>query len=441
VKPRPPLPPGPYLVLGLGRSGVAAALALKARGEEVAGADTGSPDVGRLIAAGVEVHLDGSGIDLAAGRARTVVKSPGIPPDAPQLAAALAGGAELLGELELGWRLVPNAVIAVTGTNGKTTTTEWIGHIHAEAGSPAVVAGNVGVALSSLAGSADPEATIVCEASSFQLADATAFAPEVAVLVNLDSDHLPWHGSQAAYVAAKLRIFANQGNDDVAVVPDDLGIEDIGGCARELPFGSTPRAEVAERAGTIWWADEPLLGADEIALPGAHNRQNALAAAAACLARGIEPDAVRAGLRSFAGVPHRLERVAEHAGVRYVNDSKATNVASAIVALEAFGDPIHLILGGDGKSQDFGPLAGPVARHCAGVYLIGAAAGDLRAALEPSGVPLSDCGDLARAVAEAAQAARSGEVVLLSPACASYDQYGDFEERGEHFRRLVRGLA
>jgi UDP-N-acetylmuramoylalanine--D-glutamate ligase len=399
MKPRPPLPPGPFLVVGLARSGVAAALALRARGEEVIGCDTGAPEVGRLRDAGVEVHVQTQGSELVA-RARTLVKSPGVPRDAPVIAAAQERGAMVIGELELAWRLIPNEFIAVTGTNGKTTTTELIGHIHREAGLPVAVAGNVGAPLADLVEKLAPDATVVCEASSFQLEDTVDFSPEAAALLNLTEDHLDRHGTFEAYVAAKLEAFRRQGNDDVAVFP-----------------------------------------CDEIRLRGAHNRENAMAAAAVTLARGIDPAAVAAALRDFAGVPHRLEEVAERDGVLYVNDSKATNPASTIVGLASF-DPgsVHLIAGGRAKGG-FADLVAPVRERCAAVYLIGEAAEALAADLAPAGVPLERCGDLERAVAAARAAAQPGSVVLLSPACASYDQYPDFEARGEHFRELVGEAA
>jgi UDP-N-acetylmuramoylalanine--D-glutamate ligase len=445
VKPRPPLPPGPYLVVGLARSGVSAALALQALGAEVIGCDAGSAEhpallkaARRLHAAGVEVALDASGVDLAA-RARTLIKSPGVPQQAPAIRAARERGLTVLGELELAWRLIPNEFVAVTGTNGKTTTAEWIGHVHREAGLSVTVAGNVGTAASSLAlGAGLPaDATVVCEASSFQLEDTLAFSPEAAVLLNLSPDHLDRHGTYEEYVAAKLRIFAHQGNYDLAVAPADLPVDDLGGCARRVTFGPGPGPDVSERAGFIWWGDTPVLAVTELALPGEHNVENAMATAAVCLARGIDAEAVAAGLRTFAGVRHRLERVAERHGVTWINDSKATNVASTVVALRAFPGGVHLIAGGRGKQQDFSPLAAPVSERCQAVYLIGEAAGELAAALEPAGVPLRAAGDLEHAVALAAAAARPGEVVLLSPACASFDQYADFEARGDHFRALV----
>jgi UDP-N-acetylmuramoylalanine--D-glutamate ligase len=390
----------------------------------------------RLSAAGVEVHLDASG-DAFAARAGTLIKSPGVPQDAPAVLAARTLGAPVLGELELAWRMLPNEFIAVTGTNGKTTTTEWIGHIHREAAAPVAVAGNVGTALSSLIGELAPGATVVCEASSFQLEDTDAFAPEAAVLLNLSPDHLDRYASYDDYVAAKLRAFVNQGNYDVAVAPLELELEDLGGCARRVTFGSGAEAEMSARAGYLWWVREPLVRIDELPLPGEHNVQNAMAAAAVTLARGIEPDAVAAGLRNFTGVAHRLELVAVRHGVSYVNDSKATNVASTLVALHSYPGGVHLIAGGRGKRQDFSPLASPVAERCRAVYLIGDAAEDLAGALGDTGVRVELAGDLEHAVASARARARDEDVVLLSPACASFDQYSDFEARGEHFRALV----
>ena len=436
---RPALPGGPYLVAGLARSGIAAALALQARGERVVGVDAGSPDVGRLAAAGVEVHLDDPGDRLLDG-VRTLVKSPGVPQDAAVVLAARARGLEVVGELELAWRLIPNEFIAVTGTNGKTTTSELIGHIHREAGLPVAVAGNIGTALSSLADMLDPDAVVVCEASSFQLEDTTAFAPEAAVLLNLAPDHLDRHGTFDAYVEAKRAAFARQGPDGIAVLPEDLDIV-VGGRARRVTFGGAGgSADVSLRDVAIWWRDEHLLATDELRLPGAHNAENAMAAAAVTLARGVDPDAVRRGLRSFRGVPHRLELIAELDGVRYVNDSKATNVSSTEVALRSYASGVHLIAGGVTKDQDFAGLAPLVAERCRAVYLIGAGSAELAAALVGSGVPLEPSVELAQALADARAAARPGDVVLLSPACASFDQYRDFEARGDHFRALVERL-
>jgi UDP-N-acetylmuramoylalanine--D-glutamate ligase len=439
---RPPLPPGPFVVVGLARSGVAAALALRERGAEVVATDARALDDqvrARLAGAGVAVRDGEDGVGALAG-ARTVVKSPGVPLQAAAVVAARDRGLEVIGEVELGWRLAPHEFLGVTGSNGKTTTVELLGHVHRCAGVPVVVAGNVGTPLVSLAGTLAPDTLVVCELSSFQLEDTTAFAPETAVLLNLTEDHLDRHGTFAAYRAAKLQIFARQPADARAVVPAGLPLDDAGGAAARITFGDPP-ADLAYVGGELRWAGETLMRADEVRLPGAHNRENAMAAAAACLARGVPAEAVREGLATFAGVPHRLETVATVAGVGYVNDSKATNVASAEVGLAAFPGGVHLIAGGSRKGSDYRPLAAPVAQRCRAVYLIGETAPDLRAALAPAGVPLHDCGDLERALGAAHAAARPGDSVLLSPACASYDQYRSYEERGDHFRSLVAALG
>jgi UDP-N-acetylmuramoylalanine--D-glutamate ligase len=474
VKPRPALPEGPYLVVGLARSGVAAALALRARGQHVLGLDAGTPrGAAQLSDAGVEIFLDDfDGVALL-DRVRAVVKSPGVPARTPVILAARERDIPVLGELELAWRLIENEFVAVTGTNGKTTTVELIGHIHREAGLPVAVAGNVGTALSSLVGSLDTAATVVCEASSFQLEDTLAFAPEAAVLLNITPDHLDRHGTLEAYAAAKLEAFARQSAEDVAVLPRDLrerlawagakpskeadpadaaGADALPGAARRVDFGWDSSAALFELDGELWWQGRGLIALSDLRLRGRHNVENAMAAAAVCLARGIDPDAVRAGLRSFAGVAHRLEEIAERDGVLYVNDSKATNVASTLVALEAFaGRPVHLILGGQGKGQSFAELREAVLRACAGVYLIGEDAPAIAAALQNVGPPVCACGELERALATAVAASasdpeaidptgRSGPVVLLSPACASFDQFADFEARGARFRELVEKL-
>jgi UDP-N-acetylmuramoylalanine--D-glutamate ligase len=360
------------------------------------------------------------------------------------MAAARQRRLPVLGELELAWRLLPNEFLAVTGTNGKTTTTEWIGHIHRQASAPVAVAGNVGTAASSLVGKVAPECTIVCEVSSFQLEDADAFAPEAAGLINLSPDHLDRHESFEAYVQAKLRIFENQDSEDIAVVPESLrsflghiGLAPSDWRAQQIEFGQGPQVSLRVHDEQLWWRGEPLAWVHDVSLPGAHNLQNAMVAASACLARGLMADDVVAGLKSFPGVAHRLELVAMRDGVSYVNDSKATNVQSTLVALGAYEGGVHLIAGGRSKHQDFTPLAPLVAERCRAVFLIGEAEGELADALERTGVPLHLAGDLERALHTARAAAVPGEVVLLSPACASYDAYRNFEARGEHFRKLV----
>jgi UDP-N-acetylmuramoylalanine--D-glutamate ligase len=481
VKPRPAIPTGPYLVVGLARSGIAAAHLLRARGEQVVGLDAGLPAAAeQLREIGIDLVLDEiDGLALL-DDVGAVVKSPGVPAQASPILAARERGLPVLGELELelAWRLLENEFVAVTGTNGKTTTAELIGHIHREAGLPVVVAGNVGTALSTLAETIEPGTTVVCEASSFQLEDTLEFAPEAAVLLNIAPDHLDRHGTLAAYAAAKLEIFRRQRRDDLAVLPlefeqrlasilerdsprppagDAAGSSRaaVPGAARRIEFGWDPAAALFELDGELWWQSRPLIALRELRLRGRHNVENAMAAAAVCLARGLGTEAVRAGLASFAGVAHRLESIAELDGVLYVNDSKATNVASTRVALDAFaGRPLHLILGGRGKGQDFTSLREPVQRACAAVYLIGEAAPAIAAALANVAPPVLDCGELQRALAALRQALaadsdaacaallepHAGPVVLLSPACASFDQFADFEARGERFRELVEKL-
>jgi UDP-N-acetylmuramoylalanine--D-glutamate ligase len=447
---RPPVPGGPYLVAGLARSGVAAALALRAANPAAAivACDTGAPHeaaeaAGRLRAAGVEVHLNTDGMQLLAAesRPRALVKSPGVPGRAPLVARARELCMDVLGELELGWRLVPNEFCAVTGTNGKTTTTELIGAIHRAAGVPVEVAGNVGTPVSALAGAADPAALVACETSSFQLEDATAFAPETAVFLNFSEDHLDRHATLDEYLAAKLRVFARQRESDVAILnAAEPALQDVPlGRARQVWFGADPLAELRLNGSRLEWRGEPLIEASEVGIRGPHNLENAMAAAAAALARDVDPDAVRAGLREFDGVPHRLERVAEVGGVIYVNDSKATNVTAAAAALRSF-EGVHAILGGSLKGGGFALLSAPVGEHCRACYLIGEAQESLAGDLAGAGVPLHRCGDLEHAVAAAASNSAAGEVVLLAPACASFDQYEDYVARGEHFRSLVAAL-
>jgi len=327
----------------------------------------------------------------------------------------------VMGELELAWRLLPNEFVAVTGTNGKTTTVALLGEIF---GDGAVVAGNVGTALSSL--EVPAETLVIAETSSFQLEDTIAFAPETAALINLGRDHLDRHGTFEAYRDAKLQAFARQTPDQTAVFPDGMSVP---GDARRIAFGGAETADLRLHGGALTWRGERVIGIDEIRLRGPHNVQNAMVAAAVALSRGIDPVP---GLTTFAGVPHRLEEVATRDGVLYVNDSKATNVESTIVALRAFPSGVHLILGGRGKGQDFGPLRAAVA-GCRSVHLIGEDAERIGEALGGG----DRDGDLETAVAHARRLAEPGDVVLLSPACASFDQYPDFEARGDHFRRIV----
>jgi UDP-N-acetylmuramoylalanine--D-glutamate ligase len=385
--------PERVLVLGLARSGEAARAALEARDVEVVAVDRRFGDDTDL---GL---LDGVGL---------VVKSPGVPGSHPLVTTARDGGIPVWSEVELGYRLLPDArLVGVTGTNGKTTTVELLGAIFRAAGRDVAVAGNIGRPLSGI----EPAEWVVCELSSFQLEDVHELACEVAVLLNIEPDHLDRHGSFDAYRAAKLRIFERA---RIAVVQHGLGL-----------------------AGIEFAADDPLPA--EPRIRGRHNRENAAAATAAARAVGIPDEPIAAALQSFAGVGHRLELVAEVRRVRYVNDSKATNVAAALRALEAYeDDPVLLIAGGRGKGESFAPLVAALGRNVRAVFAIGETAGELVSEVGERGV---DAGDLATAVRLAADAARPGDVVLLSPACASYDQFENFERRGEEFTRLVQNLG
>ena len=303
------------------------------------------------------------------------------------IVAARERGLTVLGELELAWRLLPNPFVAVTGTNGKTTTTELLGAIWREAELPVALAGNVGTPLASLVGELDESTTIVCEVSSFQAEDSEAFAPDTALLLNVTEDHLDRHGNLEAYREAKLRVFANQTPEQVAVVPP--GVE-VPGAARRVEFGALP------------------LPAEEIRLRGAHNLENAMGASAAAIASGVPEEAVAAALRTFPGVPHRLEEVGSVNGVLYVNDSKATNVSSAVRGIEAFDGGVHVILGGSLKGGGFEGLREAVASRCVAAYLIGEAADRLEQDLAGT-VPLHRSGDLATAMrGAAARAGRRG---------------------------------
>jgi UDP-N-acetylmuramoylalanine--D-glutamate ligase len=380
--------PERVVVLGLARSGKAAAAALERRGVEVVGADR---ELGN--------DADPSSLDGA----EVLVKSPGVPRDAPLVVEAERRGVPIWSEVELGFRLLQPRLVGVTGTNGKTTTAELLGVML-----EAPVAGNVGRALTDLDGEIDPGALVACELSSFQLEDVHELACEVAVLLNLEPDHLDRYASFDDYRAAKLRIFERA---HAKVVPKGSGLE-----------------------GVEFSADDPLPA--EPRIRGAHNRENAAAATAAARALGVSEEQIAEALRSFAGVPHRLELVRELNGVRYVNDSKATNVAAALRALAAYEEePVHLILGGSRKGEDFTPLAAAIGPNVRSVHLIGETADELAAAIPRA----RSEGDLATVLA--AVDARPGDVVLLSPACASYDQFRDFEERGEEFRRLVQNLS
>jgi UDP-N-acetylmuramoylalanine--D-glutamate ligase len=413
--------PGRVLVLGLARSGQAAALALARRGVEVVAVDRSTEvDVAELAGMGVEIRL-GVESESLIDDARLLVKSPGVPAEAPIVEEARRRRIPVWSEVELASRLFSNSMVGVTGTNGKTTTTELLGAIFRAAGRKVEVAGNVGRALCDLDEKLDPDTWVVCELSSFQLEDIDSLRVRIAVLLNLEPDHLDRHGSLGAYRGAKLRIFENQAEGDVAVIPRGFG--EVPGHGRRVEFD----------------ASDPLPA--EPLIPGAHNRENAAAATQAARAAGIDEEAIAEALRTFPGVPHRLEPVAEVAGVRYVNDSKATNTAAASRAIASYSEPLHIILGGRGKGESFDALAEELGARDVHTYLIGETADEIALALERAGVAHERSGTLEQAVASAAARARPGEIVLLAPACASYDQFENFEQRGDDFRSLVAGLG
>ena len=389
------------LYYAFGASGRAAGERLEERGNEVVRVDRSLGNEDDLAL------LDGADV---------LVKTPGVPPGAPLVRAARERGVPVWSEIELGYRLLPGTrFVGVTGTNGKTTTTALLGAIFEAAGRDVAVAGNIGLPLTSVR-AAD---WVVCELSSFQLEDVDTFACEVAVLLNLEPDHLDRYASVDEYRDAKLRIFERA---RVAVVP------------RSFPLGNSYNSvTVIEFEASDPLPAEPLLR-------GAHNRENAAAATAAARAAGVDDAAIAEALRTFPGVPHRLELVATVGGVRFVNDSKATNVAAARRGLEAYRDePVHLILGGSLKGESFAPLATAVGPGVRSIHLVGEASDELADALD--GRPFDRDGTLDRAVEHAFGEAAPGDVVLLSPACASYDQYENFERRGEHFRALAHALS
>jgi UDP-N-acetylmuramoylalanine--D-glutamate ligase len=409
--------PDHVLVLGLARSGRAAVTALRTRGAIVTAHDTDAA----LDKAGIEaaVHL-GAWDDALLDDIGLVVKSPGIPGHSPPVTAALAREIPVISEIELGARLLESPIIGITGTNGKTTTTALLGAMFDAAGMPAEVAGNIGRPLTGIVGTTSPDAWVVCELSSFQLEDVETLHCRIGVLLNLEPDHLDRHGSFEDYRDAKLRIFERQTPGDLAILPRGFGA--VPGEGRRLEFDGGDELPA-----------EPLI-------PGAHNRENAVAATAAARAAGVPDTAIAEALVTFPGVEHRIEGVATIGGVRYVNDSKATNVAAALRALASFpGARKLVILGGRGKAEPYAPLAEAFAPGDR-AYLIGEATEAIAAALDEAGVAFERSGDLASAVAAAAAAARAGDIVLLSPACASFDQFRDYEVRGQEFGKLVQKL-
>jgi UDP-N-acetylmuramoylalanine--D-glutamate ligase len=440
------------LVVGLGKSGVASALFLKAHGARVTVSDTKSGDELRneipvLLDHGITVETGGHGERTFRGQDMIVV-SPGVPVDAPPLVQARALGEKVIGEIELAAQFLPGAIVAITGSNGKTTTTTLAGEIMTAAGFPALVGGNIGTPAISLAERARPETVVVLEVSSFQLETIQTFRPKVAVVLNVTPDHLDRHRTLEAYVDAKARIFENQQGSDFAVLnADDPTCVAMATRTRAQVFWFSRQKEVQQgawvRDGNILFrgvaSQKEIMQVSEIPLKGAHNLENVLAAVCAGALMGCAPEKIRQAVRDFKAVEHRLEFVATVRGVDYYNDSKATNVDATIKALESFPANIHLILGGKDKGSDYTALNELLRQRVKRVYTIGAAAAKIESQIK--GAEVVHAETLENAIRKANAAAQPGDVVLLAPACASFDQFKSYEHRGKVFKEIVSGLS
>ncbi len=445
------------LVVGLGKSGVASALFLKARGARVTVSDTKSGDELRneipvLLDHGITVETGGHGERTFRGQDLIVV-SPGVPVDAPLLAQARSWGEAVIGEIELAAQFLPGPIVAITGSNGKTTTTTLTGEILAAGGLPTLVGGNIGTPAISLAERATPETVIVLEVSSFQLETIQTFRPRVAVVLNVTPDHLDRHRTFEVYVDAKVRVFENQQSSDFAVLnADDPTCVAMAARTRAQVFWFSRQKEVKRgvwvREGNILFRDgaglqekaqREIMLASEIPLKGAHNLENVLAAVCAGALMGCAPEKIRQAVRDFKAVEHRLEYVATIRGVDYYNDSKATNVDATIKALESFPANIHLILGGKDKGSDYTVLNDLLRQRVKRVYTIGAAAAKIESQIK--GAEVVHAETLENALRKANAVAQPGDVVLLAPACASFDQFKNYEQRGQVFKEIVRGLG
>ncbi len=440
------------LVVGLGKSGVASALFLKAHGARVTVSDTKSGNELRneipvLLDHGITVETGGHGERTFRGQDLIVV-SPGVPVDAPPLVQARTAGENVIGEIELAAQFLPGPIVAITGSNGKTTTTALTGEIMTAAGFPALVGGNIGTPAISLAERAKAETVIVLEVSSFQLETIQTFRPKVAVVLNVTPDHLDRHRTLEVYVDAKARIFENQQGSDFAVLnADDPTCVAMASRTRAQVFWFSRQKEVRQgawvREGNIVFRDgagqKEIMQVSEIPLKGAHNLENVLAAACASVLMGCAPEKIRDAVRNFKAVEHRLEFVATIRGVDYYNDSKATNVDATIKALESFPANIHLILGGKDKGSDYTVLNDLLRQRVKRVYTIGAAAAKIESQIK--GVEVVHAETLENAIRKASAVAQPGDVVLLAPACASFDQFKNYEQRGKVFKEIVQGLA
>jgi UDP-N-acetylmuramoylalanine--D-glutamate ligase len=440
------------LVVGLGKSGVASALFLKARGARVTVSDTKSGDelrneIPALLDHGITVETGGHGERTFHGQDLIVV-SPGVPFDAPLLQQARLLGEPVIGEIELAARFLPGPIVAITGSNGKTTTTTLTGEILLAGGFPTLVAGNIGTPAISLADRATPETRIVLEISSFQLETIQSFRPKVAVVLNVTPDHLDRHKTFEAYADAKARIFENQRSDDFAVLnEDDPTCIAMATRTRAEVFWFSRQKEVKQgawvRDGNILFRNaagqQEIMQIAEIPLKGGHNLENVLAAVCASALMGCAPEKIRQAVHGFKAVEHRLEFVASIRGVDYYNDSKATNVDATIKALESFPASIHLILGGKDKGSDYSVLNDLLKQRVKRVYTIGAAADKIESQIKD--VEIVHAETLENAIRGANAAAEPGDVVLLAPACASFDQFKNYEQRGQLFKHIVRTLS
>ena len=440
-------------VVGLARSGIAAARLIARLGGRVLASDAAprerwSPEARRLEQERIAVWSGHP--DAAFAGTELVVVSPGVPLDIPALVSLRARGVPVISELELAWRVMEADVIAITGTNGKTTTTALTGELLRAQVRPVLVGGNIGTPLSASALDFPADGLVVAETSSFQLEATQAFRPRVAAVLNLAPDHLDRHGSYAAYVEAKAKIFANQTEADCAVLnaddPDTASLAPRTR-ARVLWFSRQRALEHGVFVQDGWVVAklnghaEPMCPVAEIQLRGAHNVENVLAATACALWTGMDPAAIRKGIGAFRGVAHRIERVHDARGVTFYNDSKGTNVASTIVALQSFAEPVVLIAGGVGKGQDFAPLAAAARGRVRAAVLIGEDREQIRRPFAAVGIPTEHAESMEDAVRQAAHRALIGDVVLLSPACASFDMFQNYEHRGEVFKDVVRRIV
>jgi UDP-N-acetylmuramoylalanine--D-glutamate ligase len=440
------------LVVGLGKSGVASALFMKAHGARVTVSDTKSGDELRneipvLLDHGITVETGGHGDRTFRGQDLIVV-SPGVPVDAPPLVQARSLGETVIGEIELAAQFLPGPIVAITGSNGKTTTTTLTGEIMTAAGLPTLVGGNIGTPAISLAERAKPETVVVLEISSFQLETIQTFRPKIAVVLNVTPDHLDRHRTFEIYTDAKAKIFENQQGSDFAVLnADDPTCVAMGNRTRAQLFWFSRQKEVQQgawvRDGNIVFRDSQgqreILQVSEIPLKGAHNLENVLAAVCSGVLMGCAPEKVRQAVQDFKAVEHRLEFVATIGGVDYYNDSKATNVDATTKALESFPANIHLILGGKDKGSDYTVLNDLIRQRVKRIYTIGAAAAKIESQVK--GAEIVHAETLENAIRKAHATAQPGDVVLLAPACASFDQFKNYEHRGRVFKDIVLGLA